>query len=341
MANAITPRERVRTALQHKQPDATPHNVGFTVRAQEKLAAYVQDPEYLDKLGNHLCGLSPATPNAWEEVKPGYWRDEFGVVWNRNVDRDIGMVEIFLLEDPASLDSYEFPDPHLPERFAHYPATLAQNQHLYLTQNIGFSLFERAWTLRGMENLLVDMVERPSFVEELLDRIVEFNLGLLEEGLKYEIDGCHFGDDWGQQHGLIMGPRRWRQFLKPRLAKQYAKVKEAGKSVSIHSCGRVWELLPDFIEIGIDVFNPFQPEVIDVFEAKEKYGDRLSFYGGISTQKTLPYGTPDDVKREVRTLIERVGKDGGYILSPAHATPGDVPPENIVALLEAIWEQYD
>ena len=107
----------------------------------------------------------------------------------------------------------------------------------------------------------------------------------------------------------------------------------------IHSCGKVDELFPELVECGVNVFNPFQPEVMDVFEMKRKHGDRLSFYGGISTQRTLPYGSVDDVKREVERLIETVGENGGYIAAPAHAIPGDAKPENLAAMIEALRNQ--
>jgi uroporphyrinogen decarboxylase len=168
---------------------------------------------------------------------------------------------------------------------------------------------------------------------------VDYNIKIVEQASKFEIDGVMFGDDWGQQSGMIMGPKLWRRFLKPRLAKMYKKVKDAGLFVFIHSCGDVTEVFPDLIEIGLDVFNPIQPEVIDVYEIKKKYGDKLSFFGGISTQKLLPYGTPDDVKREVRKFAKEIGNNGGYIIAPAHATPGDVPVENIIALIEAVQNQ--
>jgi uroporphyrinogen decarboxylase len=203
---------------------------------------------------------------------------------------------------------------------------------------IGFSLFERAWTLRGMENLFMDMIEAPSFVDELLDAICDYNVALAEQAVAFDIDAIHFGDDWGSQNGLMMGRELWERFLMPRLARQYAVGKKAGKFVTIHSCGKVQEVFPQLIEIGLDCFNPFQPEVMDPCEMKRLYGDRLSFWGGISTQKLLPYGTPDEVRREVRRMKAEVGRAGGYILAPAHAIPGDARPENILALIEAANE---
>ncbi|MCX7041072.1 MAG: hypothetical protein NT005_18315, partial [Spirochaetes bacterium] len=116
----------------------------------------------------------------------------------------------------------------------------------------------------------------------------------------------------------------------------YGLVKAKGKRVFIHSCGRVDELFPDLIEVGVDVFNPFQPEVMDVEEVKRRYGGELTFFGGISTQKTLPYGTVAEVKDEVRRLVDRVGRDGGYIAAPAHDVPKDAKSENIAAMIEVL-----
>jgi uroporphyrinogen decarboxylase len=118
----------------------------------------------------------------------------------------------------------------------------------------------------------------------------------------------------------------------------YAATRQAGKTVLIHSCGKVQELFPELIELGLDVFNPFQPDVMDPYEMKARYGDRLTFYGGVSVQQLLPHGTPQMVRDEVRRLMDEVGRDGGFIISPSHDMPGDIPIENMVALIETVRE---
>jgi uroporphyrinogen decarboxylase len=156
--------------------------------------------------------------------------------------------------------------------------------------------------------------------------------------MKYDIDAVYFGDDWGQQTGLQMGPRLWRQFIWPELQRTYAAVRNAGKLVFIHSCGKVDELFDDLIDIGLDCFNPFQPEVMDVFGLLNKYRGRLAFHGGLSTQRTLPYGSVGDVKKATEKLL-KAGADGGYIFAPAHAVEGDVPLENMLAFIETLQAQ--
>ena len=161
----------------------------------------------------------------------------------------------------------------------------------------------------------------------------------LDIALAHDIDCLLFGDDWGSQSGLIMGPKLWREFIKPRVAKMYERVSSAGKYVAIHSCGDVRAVLPDLVEIGLNIFNPFQPETMDIFETKKRYYGKLSFYGGISVQTLLPRGTSDDVRRETKRLLEVLGEGGGYIASPSHDVPVDVPPENMAAMIEVLQNQ--
>ena len=148
-----------------------------------------------------------------------------------------------------------------------------------------------------------------------------------------------FVDDWGQQTGLLFGARLWRRFIKPRVARLYGRVKAACKAVMIHCCGRVQELFPYLIEVGLDVFNPFQPEVMDPVEIKRQFGDRLTFFGGMSIQRVLPFGTPADVRREAQRLIREVGQGGGFIIAPSHDMPGDIPLENMLAFVETLQAQ--
>lgn len=137
----------------------------------------------------------------------------------------------------------------------------------------------------------------------LLDAIADYNIAQVKKALEYDIDAVYFGDDLGQQHGLLMGYEIWKEFIYPRIQRMYATVRKAGKTVFIHSCGDVDELFDDLVEIGVGIFNPFQPEVMYVAALLESYHGRLSFWGGISTQQTMPYGTPEDDRREVRNCM--------------------------------------
>jgi uroporphyrinogen decarboxylase len=331
----MTPREVVLAAIRFENPPYVPWDVGFTVKPAEKLARHFGSKELQPFIKNHVVELKSPTRDFHEEA-PGMFRDAYGVLWDRTIDRDIGTPCEYPLRGPT-LKGYSFPS--LRPREDRYRELMASLPGLAVRFSIGFSLFERAWTLRGMENLLMDFMERPSFVHELLDAICEHNLQLIEWGLQLSPDIVYFGDDWGQQRGLIMGPRLWREFIKPRIKRMYGAVRAAGKIVSIHSCGDVDELFDDLVELGLNLFNPFQPEAMDVYALKKKYHGRLAFHGGLSTQRVLPFGTPDEVRAETRRLIREIGRGGGYIFAPAHAVPGDVPLENLLAFIEVLQGQ--
>jgi uroporphyrinogen decarboxylase len=334
----MTKKEVVLNTIHHKESGVVPYDIEFTQKAKEKMVEYYDDPDFASKLGNFLTSFSTAPTPSGKEIKPGFFQDQFGVVWDQTVDKDIG-VPTNVLVTPENIDTFEMPDPDDPSRFEGIEKFIKEKGDLFIMTDIGFSLYERAWTLAGMENLLQQMILDKPFVNRLLDRITEFNIGIIKNCLEFNIDAMRFGDDWGQQHGLIFGAELWREIIKPRIAKMYGTVKDAGKKVVIHSCGKVDEIFPDLIEVKLDVFNPFQPEVIDVFEIKEKFGDDLTFFGGISTQKTLPYATPEQTREEVSTLLEKIGKNGGYIASPAHAIPADAKPENIAAMIDVLQNQ--
>ncbi|MBN2301581.1 MAG: uroporphyrinogen-III decarboxylase-like protein, partial [Lentisphaerae bacterium] len=311
----MTKRQVINAVFAGETPPYVPWSFSFTVEAKEKLVQHYGTQDLDTCLQNHILGLG-SDIGFFEDLGNHRVRDVFGVVWDRSIDRDIGNVEKPLLPEP-DLTGYSFPDPEDQRFFADIPDKIKAHGDRFRVFLLGFSLYERAWTLRGMENLMLDFIEHPAFVHELLRSIADYNIAQVKKALKFDIDAVHFGDDWGQQKGLQMGPVLWREFIYPELKRMYGVVRDAGKYVSIHSCGDVDELFDDLIGIGLNCFNPFQPEVMDVADLIRRYRGRLAFHGGLSTQRTLPYGTPDDVRRETRELLA-FGKDGGYILSPAH-----------------------
>lgn len=329
----MTKREVAKLATEWRKPPYVPWSYSFTKEAWEKLVEYYGTSDLEGVMHNHFLGLGDGV-GYFEDIGGDCVRDVFGVVWDRSVDKDIGIVKGCVLPEPT-LAGYTFPDPVDPRYFRNIPEAIERWGDRYRVFAIGFSLYERAWTLRGMENLFYDFLDHPQFVRDLLNAIADYNIAQIREALKYDIDGVYFGDDWGQQHGLQMGPQIWREFILPVLRRMYGVVREAGKHVIIHSCGDVDELFDDLVSIGLNCFNPFQPEAMDVEALIKKYRGRLAFHGGMSTQRTLPFGTPKDVREETRRLL-RMGADGGYIFSPAHAVEGDVPVENMVAFIEEL-----
>ena len=329
-------REVVRLALEAKRPPYVPWSLGVTKEAAEKLQGHYGCEDLEVPLDNHFVKLGRDI-GLFAEIGDNRVRDVFGVVWDRSIDKDIGNVLGQVLPEPT-LAGYDFPDPldrrffdDVPERIDGYPDRFRVFQ-------IGFSLYERAWTLRGMEALMTDFLDHPGFVHGLLARIADYNVAQVHEALKHPIDAVYFGDDWGQQRGLQMGPRIWREFILPVLRRMYGVVRQAGKYVMIHSCGDVDELFDDLVGAGLNCFNPFQPEVMDVYSLLPRYRGRLAFHGGMSTQRVLPFCTPEQVRAETRRLLD-LGRNGGYIFAPAHDVEGDVPLENMLAMVEVLQSQ--
>lgn len=326
----------VKLALDWNNPPYVPWNINFTIPAAEKLQGQFPGQDLETVVQNHMVNVGYDI-YFYHDLGDDCVQDVFGVVWDRSIDKDIGVVKGQVLAQP-SLNGFAFPDPLAPYVFSEVAQKLEKYGDRYRVFGIGFSLYERAWTLRGMQTLLMDFYDHPAFVHELFNSIADYNISQIQKILKYDIDAVLFGDDWGQQHRLLMGPRLWHEFIYPVLKRMYSVVTRAGKKVFIHSCGDVDELFDDLVAIGLNCFNPFQPEVMDVAGLLPQYRGRLAFYGGMSTQKTLPYGTVEDVRRETQKLLE-LGKNGGYIFSPAHDVPKDVSVENMLAFIDLLQNQ--
>lgn len=353
-------RERVLQAIQHQETDFVPYNFHAIPMVYEKLRDYyglADSTAVADFVGNHIVKIgTDFNYNPWAEelqevqlipsggavhtnldAAGALHTDEFGCVWNRasGMPHPVGYP---LADDYRRLDSYQFPDPYRAGRF-NQARTLAERWRgqAFLFGKLGMVLFERAWSIRGMSDLLMDMALRPEFVEELLDRILyEWNLPIIDQQLEIGVDGFYFADDWGTSTGMLFSPAMWRRFIKPRLAVIYERIHQAGAFVGQHSDGKIQPIFPDLIEIGLDIFNPLEPAAMDPLEMKQKYGDKITFYGGIDVERTLPFGTPDQVRAEIRNRAATLGQGGGYILQTSHHILWDTPLENIIAYVEEV-----
>ena len=328
-------RQRVEAALNHKTPDKVPYNVELTTEAMNRFTDYsgITSDKYFDLVGNHIekCGY-----NGGSYIKPGYFKDEFGVLWNRSgPDKDIGVVAEYLLRE-AELKGYNFPSPDLYEVSKKTKAMTENGKDTFKLGKIGMTFFERAWSLRGMENLMCDFYENEAFTESLFKNILEYNLQIVNDALKFPIDGFYFGDDYGMQTGLMFSPDIFRKYLKPCLRALFEPIKAKGKKVMLHSCGNIERILPDLIEIGLDVYQTVQPEIYDLKKLKREFGKDLSFWGGISTQRDLPHLSTNEIQALTKETIQILGENGGYICGPTHQIPADVPPENISAMIEIL-----
>ena len=330
-------RDVIIAALQCQSPPYVPWSWGTTHAAGERLKAYLQRDELHTFFDNHIWMCGPQHP-AGERLDARLVRDCYGVVYTHAEEQDLGVVVQVPLQEPEDLAHYQFPDPRDPSWYADlgkWRHDLSDHFTMYL---LGGALYECAWALRGMEDLLMDMVERPEFVEALLDAITENRLIQVEQAIAMDFDGVFFGDDYGMQTGLMMGAAHWRHFIKPRLARLIAPLRAAGKYAYLHSCGKVDGILDDLVEIGLHIFNPFQPEVMDVFALLPRYHGRLAFHGGMGVQSVLPHGTTAEVTEMTRRLL-RAGESGGFIFSPSHDATPDIPPENLVAMMRVLTDQ--
>jgi uroporphyrinogen decarboxylase len=302
----------------------------------ERLAAHlgVSPADLPARLDNHLVRVGLTYPRRLSDdgkIVYDWWK----VGWSTETEGywpvDSPLAEAQTVEDLA------WPDPDDPHLLDEAEERIARDgAEYFMVPDLGFCLFERAWSLRGFESFLVDLARKPAFVEELLERITEIQVRLAQRFAALGVDGGYFGDDYGAQKHLLFSPRTWRELFKPRLARMFAVFRETGVPVILHSDGDIAEIVRDLVEIGLTTLNPVQPEVLDHAWLKRTFGDRLSFYGGVSTQTVLPQGTPAEVRSAVETCVQTLAADGsGLVVAPSHRLTADVPMENVDALLAA------
>jgi len=329
----VTPKQIVLDAVNHIGTEIIPYFFVLDADVRERLDARYGGPENFPQHESFFAG-SGCNWRA-EELPGGGFRDIFGVEWQQG---NIFHITEPVLKEP-SLEGFEFPVLMKDEDLPRLEELCRKQADRFLQFTLGMLFFERAWALRGLDNFLMDLAAEEAFVEELLDHLMQLHLDALDKILELPFDSIRFGDDFGAQRGTIMGAPHWRRYLKPRLAKMYGKVRDAGKIVSIHSCGDHGEILGDLIDLGVQIFNPTQPEANDLRELKRNYGRDITFEGGIGTQVNLPRGTPDEVRAEIREVREVLGPGGGFIMTPTKSLRPEVPTENAAAAVETIIEE--
>lgn len=329
-------REVVKLTIEHGTPPYVPWDIAFTGAGARNLQEHIGWDDVDRQSGNHFLYVGSKL-NAVVPIGCGRLKDRFGVVWEKGGEGEQALVLEPPLTDPK-LSALGIPDADDASLYEHIPEELAAHPDRFHIFALGYTLFERAWALRGAENIMMDLVLHPDFVHELLDRLMEISLKQIDHAVEFGFDCVHVGDDWGHQQGLMMSPKHWQAFIKPRLQRLFDRAKQAGKYLSIHSCGNITRLLDDLEEMGLDIVNPFQPEAMDVFEILKAYRKRLAFHGGLSMQQILPHGTPEEVRDATRKLLE-AGKEGGYVFAPGHGVDGAVPGINAAAMLDVLHAQ--
>jgi uroporphyrinogen decarboxylase len=358
----MRPRERVLKALRHEEPDRPPIHATVTPQVGEALnqALGIEDEGLVDaffanrisytpallKLGNDCVGVGACTaPGFIHRQHPdGSTTDEWGIT-TRETDLYNEMVAHPLaeIENVKDLEHYPFPDPLAAGRFDWAEETVKTYGEDYaLVGEQECTIFELSWYLVGLEKFLLDMALGNAYVFELLDRVMEFSLQQAARLIDLGVDIILFGDDMGDQNGMMISPAMWRSIFKPRMLHIFQTVKKLNPDIQIayHSCGSILPIIPDLIEIGLDILNPLQPLAagMDAKYLKSTYGEKLSFYGAIDIQNLLPRGSPREIKKTVKDKIAILGRGGGYIVAPAHNIQPDTPLENIFAFFEAARE---
>ncbi|MDR2110320.1 MAG: hypothetical protein LBP32_03340 [Spirochaetaceae bacterium] len=334
----MTPRENTIAAVTHRAGETVPYQIDMTGAVERKLREhYRRDDFAYSCLNNHLV----REKNKNHAYHPdGSYTDLFGVTWGgAGQGGDLGVPLSFLLPEP-DLRAYPFPTPDAGRIRMQCRRMAEEHPHRFRVYEISHTIFERAWMLRGMENLLTDFISDPPFVEELFEKLTDYSLEII--GIAADAGGADcimFGDDWGSQGGLIMGPDLWRRFIKPCIRRLLDKAKDCGFYTCLHSCGDISPLFEELIDLGLDIYNTFQPEIYKAEGFAKDYGAHLCIYGGISSQSTLPHGSPQDVREAVKGLFGAFAGHGGLIAAPAHQITPDVPLENILAFLDVVQRQ--
>jgi uroporphyrinogen decarboxylase len=354
-------RQRVAAALRHETPDRCPWQSTFT-------------PEFAERLRNELAlGGVPGAHNphgggnpydleialdedilitsvGWANSYYGEgdtYRDEWGVGWKSvpyETPYGVGHYTEPLGHPLARADShavarYEAPDPTRDELYREAERLVAEHKDEYwIVGSTVTTIFETAWALRGFVQLLTDFVDDPGLANDILEIPYQYHLAAAERLVGMGVDMVWLGDDLGHQQGMIISPEHWRRFFKWRMAHFISRLKSINPEVKVayHTDGCVYAVIPELIEIGLDVLNPVQPAAMDPLRLKREYGRELCFWGSMDEQYTLPFGSPEEVRLEVQERIATLGEGGGLILAPTHHLQLDTPLENFWAMAEAV-----
>jgi uroporphyrinogen decarboxylase len=263
--------------------------------------------------------------------------DVWGIRWERNYSFNQIAHSPLAGCSPEELKEYIFPEDQIDTLFGAMDQTAARRGDYFLGCDVSPCAYEMFWRLRGMETALLDMVESPSLAVDMMERCASFAIRLANEAYRrYELDWLWTGDDVASQTNLLFSPKTWREMVKPAIQRVFAVGKAHNSWVAYHCCGALRPIIPDLVEMGMDVLNPVQVNCpgMDIFELKREFGQTLSFMGGLDTQYLIPNGSITEVRRAVRRLLEEVAYDGGYILAASHTIPPETPDENIFALLD-------
>ncbi len=350
----MTNRENYLAIARRQGYEYMPVNFLMCPSLHQRYEEYVKEHPLAFPVGEGFIGDLPANC-APKEVfmqyyegktfRPGTTIDSWGVAHEPGSEKAFHMT--YMHNPMADFDSVEqilaYPMPKFLEEGLAAQTEQAEALHKEDRAVIGqmqCTIWETAWYMRGMENLMCDMLNEDPMAEVLLDRVTDLAVQRAVSYTKAGADGLFLGDDIGMQHTIMMSEGLYSEWLKPRLKRVIDAARAVNPDVLIfyHSCGHVTELIPQLIEAGVDVLNPVQPECMDFREIFHRFGDRLAFHGTIGTQTVMPFGTPDEVRKAVFENLDIAGRSGGLYVCPTHLLEPEVPVENVIAYIRACMD---
>lgn len=333
----MTSRERVRRAIHFGGPDRVPLSHGVLPAAIFKHGQPLIDllNEFASDYGQ-VFGM-PKVEDLDPTYRAGMHTDGWGVTWNNDFDGMLGIPVGHPLADWGKFGSYSLPPHAGDDWYAGVQNGLQESGHQHYAMLGGLNLFERMQWIRGYENLMYDLALDAREAYLLRDRLVEHALVDIHRSMKTDVDGIHFGDDWGTQVSLITSPATWRKFFKPAYARMFEPCRAAGKDVHFHTDGFTWEIMADLVEVGVNVLN-IQHTIMDIGQIAQRFGGKVAFRSDLDRQHILPHGTRDEIRAHVREVYEALGSYDGGLIGHGEIAP-DVPIENIRAMLEA-WREF-
>ena len=353
----LSPKARVLKAINFEEPDRVPVFITITPQVAKKLSQFLGISEYthpdsplaenrisytelLVELGNDIVGIGACSPsnNPTREIGEGILTNEWQIKFQQT-ELYADMIEHPLAhaETVKDVEQYEMPDPLAEGRFDHARSMVEKYGGQYaICGDAEATIFEISWYLVGMQKFCLDLARKRPYIFALMDRVMEYSLGVAKELINIGADIIWLGDDVGMQKGMMISPDMWRKVLKDRLYYVITELKNKKPDLKIayHCCGSYFPIMPDLIEIGVDIFNALQPLAanMDLKIIHERFGKQASLFGGIDIQKVVPFGTPDDIDAEVKRVISTAAKGGGFILAGAHNIQADTSVEKVLQL---------
>ena len=338
------------------------YGVGGGIDKQGSIAALsytLADEKLYEKMGidNPMVTVTRLMPRDWKPTPEymsfceatGYETEsEYANFEDYGIRRKLGakgrsvLQQYFFTHHPwasftttKQVEDAQLPDIEAPGRFEKTGKKVEEKRDSYLVMGgLGHVLWTKSWELRGMLTLMKDLHANPEMAEAILNKLTDYGCNMADKLLDLGCDGLSLSEDWGNNHSLFINPDLWRRLFKPRYKKLFDRAKRRGKLVYFHSDGNITPIVGDLVEIGIDILNPLQPECIDQLDVKRRYGSRITIDTGISNQRTLPFGTVDDVKREALRAMKHLAPGGGFVYGTSHYAMYEVPVENIITLYE-------